>query len=563
MKRFFVFWKGQCVPGNGLGMLLLVLLFTAWSPTVSAKPLKYAIVLGTDKWYHAIDENGRIVADSLRPQSEQFYVYNIAGEGMFPFVREGKLGFKNHRNQVMVPPAYRPVTYSKLRSSLYVSGSLDRLEQEILMTRFQYGQAVVLSVSGNFFGVVDNRGRQVVDTVYDYIGPAQPNGVRPARRGDTLFLLDKRGRNILPFPYRCDPALNPVPRFGDGLLAVMIRVGGFPYRDFSGEEQGRFTEGNSLSLSPEQVHNYKVGFVNASGHLVIDTIFRLQPHMLNNREHDRRVALMSGGMCGTGRRNLASAPRPKDPYYLQSKDFYVFTGGRCLVSKGRDLFAINLNGDSLYAIPSGRDHQNIRGNFVIDQRSSFISDGVFVLNRAGKMIVPFKEGNLFVSFEGEITDGGEGFFRMQKGSYSGVYFMDSNGRNPFRDTFQQAYPFYNGFAEVILKARGQKTTDDDLEGAIDAQGRFWPDSVGSPARGGYGLFITPGRDAKRYRILRGMRNKAGKWVIPQLYEELQPFAAGLAAFKDAETRLWGYLRPDGSIAIAAQYQEPGGFVEAH
>ncbi len=559
-------------------MLLLVLLFTSWSPTVSAKPLKYAIVLGTDKWYHAIDENGRILADSLRPQSEQFYVYNIAGEGMFPYVREGKLGFKNHRNQVIAQPAYLPVTYSKLRSSLYVSGSWDWLEREVLMTRFQNGQAVVLSVSGNFFGVVDNRGRQVVDTVYDYIGPVQPNGVRPARRGDTLFLLDKRGRNILPFPYRCDPALNPVPRFGDGLLAVMVRIGGFPYQDFSGQEiDGRLGGFPHLdlsgaekggqekggSLSPEQVHNYKVGFVNASGRLVIDTVFRLQPHMLNDREHDRRVALMSGGMCGTGRRNLSMSPKPVDPYYLRSKDFYVFTGGRCLVSKGRDFFAINLNGDSLYAIPSGRDHQNIRGSFVIDNRSSFISGGVLVLNRAGKMIVPFKEGNLFVSFEGEITDGGAGFFRMQKGSYSGVYFMDSNGRNTFRDTFQQAYPFYNGFAEVRLRARDQKATDDDLEGAIDTQGRFWPDSVGSPAGGGYGLFITPGRDAKRFRILRGMRNKAGRWVIPQLYEELQPFAAGLAAFKDATTGLWGYLKPDGSVAIPARYQEPGVFVEAY
>ncbi len=56
-------------------------------------------------------------------------------------------------------------------------------------------------------------------------------------------------------------------------------------------------------------------------------------------------------------------------------------------------------------------------------------------------------------------------------------------------------------------------------------------------------------------------DKMGNRVGSATYKHILPFSEGLAPFQDVNTSMWGILRLDGSVAIAASYQECKGFSE--
>ena len=56
-------------------------------------------------------------------------------------------------------------------------------------------------------------------------------------------------------------------------------------------------------------------------------------------------------------------------------------------------------------------------------------------------------------------------------------------------------------------------------------------------------------------------DKMGNRVGSATYKHILPFSEGLAPFQDEHTSMWGILRLDGSVAIAASYQECKGFSE--
>ena len=532
----------------------ILMLCCGIASVADGRTVKCAIVL-QDGYYKAIDTAGHVLVDSLRSGSEMYMAYNIIDEGMFPYVRDHRLGFKNIRNEIVIPPTYRNVAVANGGTSYWEEG-------ELIETRFKDGLAVVVS-QGRKFGIVDRHGVLVADTVYDYIAPPV-DGAYAARRTDTLYLLDKRGKNLLRFPYRVDPKLYPHPAVKDGLLCVMVRMDGTPYVDFGAVDR---TKGYDYrGPSPEAVHSYKVGFVNTRGRLVIDTVFRMGTPLLGNTESDLTEAKMSGRICGTGMRALSGMPRAPDPYYLKN-DFYQFSGGRCLVWTGRSVNVINKAGDSVFCINDADLIANLHGYFVANSSSSNwyqyrtvgkASYHCGLYNSWGKLIIP--------SQYYEINDGGQGFFLVSErpnygaGSY---FYADSTGRHRF-GRYAIADPFSGGFARVSGSA-AEGSYDD--YGHIDRKGHFIQMDEAWVLGESEGLILAGKSEKPQEQSKYGMMNRKYQWVLPPAYYGLSHFRNGLAAFSamvqqadGTRKELYGFINKKGKVVLTPQYERVSEFV---
>jgi hypothetical protein len=86
--------------------LLLVILLYLTAGTVMAREQKYAIVL-ENGWWKAVDTRGVSIADSLaNKRDDGSFLLNASSEGMFPVLRDGKQGYKNKQNQLVIPCIY-------------------------------------------------------------------------------------------------------------------------------------------------------------------------------------------------------------------------------------------------------------------------------------------------------------------------------------------------------------------------------------------------------------------------------------------------------------------------
>lgn len=495
MNRFFV--------------IVICLLFRLNSTVHAQTALKYALVLEVDETYwKAIDTNGNTLADSLCESRDLYHASHFTNDGMFVCVRDGKIGFKNHLNELVVPCIY------STKSSV---GELRwTFQGEMPESRFVNGRAVVVTFNRKF-GVLDRSGRMIIDTVYDYISDME-DGVFVARKGKYIKLIDKNGKDIIPFYYETDLKLLPFPRFEDGLLCVMVR--------------------NDTT----QLHNYKVGFINTRGHLVIDTVYYMNTRMMGNSEDNAWMAIASGSVCGTGMRNLQNSRPNPDPYYLGS-DYYRFSGGRCLVVKNHRPFVINKKGDSLFTFQFGfLSVTNHGGFFIVDARYSPyepVGGGIGVINRDGKTILP-------LSFE-EVHPLNDGFFRVKvDGKYR---FVDTTGKFHFK-TYAIADDFFDGFARV------KRTYSNDYDGDyghIDTKGRFFQvDSLWLYMRS-EGLIPASVSEPNEKESRMGFLNEQYEWVLPPIYGNLDPLVNGLAGYRELNGRYWGYINRTGKVVLEPKY----------
>jgi len=517
-----------------LALLLLVLAPAA----ASAQTCAYALVAEAG-WYRAIDTAGRIVADSLRPASELWQAYNHHGEGMFPYVRDHRLGFKDATNTVVIQPG----TFYPASAGGENSGHLWN-DNDPTETRFQGGSAVVRTPTGKF-GMIDRRGRLVADTVYDYISAADPaTGAYAARRTDTLCILTPAGKNILPPHYRTDPKLYPFPKFREGMLCAMVRAAGtrYPTEVYTAYATGQHTDRWGTDNLVHGAHTYKVGFLDGTGRLVLDTIYTLNPTMLGNSEHDYR---RHPAPCGYGASQRAMAPRNPDPYYLADA-YYIFSGGRCMVRKeGGGVYIINAAGDSLYPVPSGAARIQNRNGYFIFERSGLhffsrdYASEYSILNRQGTDLWVRRKtaGGLTLSSFLKVDEAGGGFFLVNDGDttrYGGEYrqlvLIDSTGRAVGGVRFNNAYawpsPYEPGAVEVHYANGGAESLSC---ARVDSRGRLRP---------------VPWKHVRR--------DASGR--------EVQPAGGGFTAFRDVVNGLWGYLNSRGEVVIPPRFTSAAPFV---
>ena len=525
--------------------LLHFFLLIAMVNNVAAQSCKYALVT-EDGWYKAIDATGRTVADSLRRTDDLGYAYDVHGEGMFPYLRDYRVGFKNARNQLVIPPFWR---------TAHTNGEPGGgpHDDPLAETRFRRGAAVVRSPGGKY-GLIDRRGRLLADTVYDYISAAEPaTGAYAARRADTLCILVPAGRSILPPHYRTDPKLYPHPKFRQGLLPAMVRLNGQPWPTAQKSVDALDGEYSSSDwrMGAGLIHHYKVGFLSTDGRLAIDTVFELSTDMLGNSEADYR---RYPAPCGFGASMRRSLPRNPDPYYL-ADDWYVFRGDRCLVRKSGSRFVINTRGDSLYALPRDATRIANSGGFFIFQTLSLdglslSSDGLFsrrssplygLVNRQGADVSARRaKGQSQPPSLLKITFAGYGLFLVHStdtalydGERRPYYIIDSTGRAFSTERFalaQYAYPGKVGEPHIEIRYANR---NDRYSGhvRIDLRGR-----------------------ARYLPHDHRERDAAGR--------EVRTPSAGLAAYREPATGLWGYLDERSTVVIPARYAGALPFVES-
>ncbi len=507
--------------------LLVLIAAAGFNPAVASARLLQYVVAAHNGYYKAIDLQGHILADSLRPASHMFIGNNVADEAMFPFFRDDKMGFKDHHNRVVVQPAYIS----------FAAADIHWLGQELNVTRFRNGLAVVLS-PGRKFGIIDKKGNLVADTVYDYISNKPEAGVYPARKGDTLYLLNSRGSNILRHPYRTDVKLYPYPTFNEGLMPVFVPA----------------------DIGPFRRHDYKVGFVDTRGTLEIDTVYRLSTGMLGDSETDMQMAIMQGGFCGTGLAAMRRAPKPEDPFYLAS-DYYRFEAGRCLVNKGGQDLVINRSNDSIFSFGSrrlpyrGDRIQNRQGFFIIHNTANLLQTrtlGCLIVDRRGKPLLD------------SLYDGAElgdnGFFLLKRKT-GGSFYIDTTGKRRFEGPFSIADAFSGGMARVLYAGKG--SDNDNYYGHLDTSGRFIPLPRAWTWYSKDGLIIGSARKGKE-AAGTGMMNWQLQWIIPPVYEELYPFNNGYAAFKTKMKQggQWGLLDRRGKVVLPAVFDQISAVMQA-
>ncbi len=490
--------------------------------TTQAQACTYALVV-EGGWYKAIDATGRVVADSLRPADMLGYDYDTWGEGMFPYVRDGRVGFKNARNELVIPPVYWIAAADGERT--YQMWKEDPPTE----TRFRQRAAVVRTTRGKF-GIVNRRGELLADTVYDYISAAEPRtGVYAARRGDTLCILTAQGKGILPPHYRTDPKLYPFPKFRDGMLCAMVPFYPAPDTAAGGIRREMFWSAGEQGPA----HRYKVGFLNTTGVLVIDTIYRLGPEILRNSEQD----YASYTPYGSSRRyNLRPNP---DPYYLDDA-YYIFRGGRCLVHNGRSTFVISTRGDSLYTLPYSSSILNSGGFFIyqVGAGTYFLEHGI--VNRQGKSLFDVQQqgGSTLIGMFHKVEPAGHGLFLVES-------TLLPRRAPASLSTDAADEPVYNPELPLrfLIDSAGRVRSDNSVrllyawaksDGAVDvayAGGQYM--EYGSLDKDGS---IRPHSHSKQQRLAMS-----------------RPESAGLAAYQEVKDGLWGYRNRRGKVVIPPRF----------
>lgn len=274
----------------------------------------YALVLD-DGYWKAIDPDGTVLADSLcrggDPYAIDYRFYADFAEGLFPYRRDDAWGFKNHRNEVVIPCRYKDIG-----------------------RRFS-GGCIPVTLDAKW-GLIDRQGKTVIPFGYDYLSVPDSLGLVIAHCNRKLTVFDTAGRIVVPPYYGVSEFLDP--EFADGLMPVLVPssntgVGFFWHSPVGG----------------------KVGFINRKGELVIDTVYTL-----NGTVGDRRRELYPWKGCGSGllqAREFAEA----HPFYKKG-DYYCFRNGRCVVMSDKGPLVIDEKGDSLFALPGHADEvRNYQG----------------------------------------------------------------------------------------------------------------------------------------------------------------------------------------------------------
>lgn len=306
----------RCIP-------FLFLLVCLSLRTTANNTLWYALVLENGYW-KAIDRDGQVLADSLCRGGDPYVIdyrfYADFADGLFPCLREGLWGFKNHRNELVVPCRYRDIAH------------------------FAQGCAPV--ASGARWGLVDCRGEIVLPFEYDYVSVPDSLGLVIAHRDQKLSVFDVAGHPIVLPWYRTASFLEP--GFSEGLMPVLAPAsgGGSPAPGIQ-----------FLFRNPWQPG--KVGFIDRRGKLIIDTMYTL-----NGTVGDRRQELYPWYGCGSGlqqAREFAEA----HPFYSKG-DYYHFRNDRCIVMGSQGPMVINRKGDSLFALPGNASEvRNYRGFIAV------------------------------------------------------------------------------------------------------------------------------------------------------------------------------------------------------
>ncbi len=476
-----------------------------------AQQVKVAPVV-INGYLSTIDTAGNVITDSIYKMdgdnmNQAIYTPNVffAG-GVFRLKHNGKFGFMDYRGHVI-----SPFIFSELHG-------------------FRNGCAAVRS--GNKWGCINLHGRYLADTIYDYVSDAN-EGCIILRKGESVAIIDTAGRVVMPFYYKTDKSLFSEPVFSCGLMCVMVR---------STTDSQR----NYFRFDDNKGPNWKIGFVNTEGRLVIDTIYSLDG-ALRSSEEDFHSAIRRGSVCGTGMANHNSYPVT----YRLAGSYYQFVEGHCLVAKDGVATVIDEHGKIVVKL--GGNYGTIIGNlgsfFTFMQAepslATYMDGENWLINENGVIVLHFKED--------------ETIYRINKRLFAKIASRVSNrhdfviAKTEVYDTaghflFQFYCPGYNFDERGDEIAEAQHRVNGKRQGFINVKGKFI-------SRMNERLWLSQKNEGLMVAVLDdkyGFMTPDFHWVVSPAYEAANNFSTDLAGVK--KNNKWGFIDWNGKIKIPFRYE---------
>lgn len=132
-----------------------------------------------------IDVNsGNIVIDADSNSYSKAWIFS---EGMAAVMKDGKIGFINKKNEVVIP---------------FIHEWSDEYKSWDFGYAFHNGNCVMTIANGNV-GLIDTKGEWITQPVYDEIWQSADNGYRITRKDSYFGVLDSTGCEVYPATYDC------------------------------------------------------------------------------------------------------------------------------------------------------------------------------------------------------------------------------------------------------------------------------------------------------------------------------------------------------------------------
>lgn len=168
------------------------------------------------------------------------------------------------------------------------------------------------------------------------------------------------------------------------------------------------------------------------------------------------------------------------------------------------------------------------------QKLSDLTNGRLVFKQADKYGLRDLDQILIEAQYDRLTDDGDLLRAREERLYG---YLQPDGEWMIAPAYQMASPFANGRAAVLKEGEWQ---------LIDVNGRnHLMADYQQVFPAGEQLWIV--EDEGAY----GAVNADGRVIIDLVYDEIQPFSSGLAAYNKGN--LWGYLKPDSTEAFPPQF----------
>jgi HEAT repeat protein len=356
---------------------------------------------------------------------------------LFPIIENGKPGFIDQIGKVIIQPntdwfsstlegkhfvegfepaqtRWRPDMTNGLKwGYLNTEGKFTIAPQFTLTTPFSEGLA---AVRDRFYGYVDHTGKFVIQPQFE---EAYGFSEGLAQVGDTNHLMGFIGRNgkwIVPPRYR---AFSPHSNFSDGLACVPTNDVTMKYPFESGTDT-----------------KFKWGYINTNGEQVIDFRF------------DEANAFSEGLAAVSENLKAEYVDETNGEHLVQppfSKGGYIDKTGK---------YVIPPQFDGVWNFSEGLARVRVAG-----QTMSEVPEQMKFINKQGKIVFTVTNGEWADEFSEGLAN-----VSIRKGVGEEIWgYIDHTGQFVIKPQFQQAKPFYNGLAQVVV---------DNKLAYIDKTGRF-------------------------------------------------------------------------------------------
>lgn len=229
-------------------------------------------IVELDGWRGVIDRSGQFVVNPrFEAVADEDSVFR---DNRAVVMQDGKKGYVRRSGTVAIPAVYDAAfRFSEGLAAVETeagTGYIDTLGRTVIAPRFERGEpfdgGLACVLANGLYGLVDRTGAFVAKPVYEQIGTFAGRDRAPARRGDKLGTVDRRGRwRESPFVERF--AIDDTLSIGRvaGRSGIVRRATGMLIQPLDWEEIGAFAEG----LAPVRNRDTRYGFIDIRGGLVI------------------------------------------------------------------------------------------------------------------------------------------------------------------------------------------------------------------------------------------------------------------------------------------------------